>query len=127
VNKIVQKKTLSSDVYEMVVEAPLIARARKAGQFIIVQIDTDWGERNPLTIADADPAAGTITIVFQSVGASTHSSRRRVSATTSKTSSAPWAPPTHIEKVGTVVCVGGGIGFAPLHPIAQAMKAAGNK
>jgi ferredoxin--NADP+ reductase len=127
VNKIVQKKTLSSDVYEMVVEAPLIARARKAGQFIIVQIDTDWGERIPLTIADADPAAGTITIVFQSVGASTHKLAEKSVGDYVENILGPLGTPTHIEKVGTVVCVGGGIGVAPLHPIAQAMKAAGNK
>ena len=71
-NKIITKKQLSADVYEMCVEAPFIAQARKAGQFLILQIDTDWWERIPLTIADADENAGTITMVFQAVGASTH-------------------------------------------------------
>ena len=68
-NKIVKKKQLSAEVFEIEVEAPLIAQNRKAGQFIIVQIDSEWGERIPLTIADADPNAGTITMVFQTVGA----------------------------------------------------------
>lgn len=126
-NKILAKKQLSADVYELTVEAPLIARARKAGQFVIVQIDTDWGERIPLTIADADPAAGTMTLVFQAVGASTHRLAEKKVGDHVENILGPLGNPTHIEKFGTVVCVGGGIGVAPLHPIAQAMKAAGNK
>jgi ferredoxin--NADP+ reductase len=126
VNKIITKKQLSGDVYEMVVEAPLIARARKAGQFIIVQIDTDWGERIPLTIADADNEKGTITMVFQAVGASTHGLAVKESGDFVENILGPLGNPTHIEKFGTVVCVGGGIGVAPLFPIVQAMKAAGN-
>ncbi len=126
-NKILEKKLLSADVYEMIVEAPLIARARKAGQFVIVQIDTDWGERIPLTIADADDAKGTITIVFQAVGATTHRLAEKQVGEYVENILGPLGNPTHIEKVGTVVCVGGGIGVAPLHPIAKAMKEAGNK
>ena len=126
-NKILEKKLLSADVYEMIVEAPLIARARKAGQFVIVQIDTDWGERIPLTIADADDVKGTITIVFQAVGATTHRLAEKQVGEFVENILGPLGNPTHIEKVGTVVCVGGGIGVAPLHPIAKAMKAAGNK
>ncbi|GHV87487.1 ferredoxin-NADP+ reductase subunit alpha [Spirochaetia bacterium] len=126
-NKIISKKQLSADVYEMTVEAPLIARARKAGQFLIVQIDTDWGERVPLTIADADPAAGAVTIVFQTVGASTHKLGAKEPGEYVENILGPLGNPTHIEKFGTVVCVGGGIGVAPLFPIVQAMKAAGNK
>ncbi|GHU89235.1 ferredoxin-NADP+ reductase subunit alpha [Spirochaetia bacterium] len=125
-NKIISKKQLSADVYEMTVEAPLIARARKAGQFLIVQIDTDWGERVPLTIADADVAAGTVTIVFQTVGASTHKLAVKEPGEYVENILGPLGNPTHIEKFGTVVCVGGGIGVAPLFPIVQAMKAAGN-
>ncbi|GHT55732.1 ferredoxin-NADP+ reductase subunit alpha [Spirochaetia bacterium] len=125
-NKIISKKQLSADVYEMTVEALLIARARKAGQFLIVQIDTDWGERVPLTIADADPAAGTVTIVFQTVGASTHKLAVKKPGEYVENILGPLGNPTHIEKFGTVVCVGGGIGVAPLFPIVQAMKAAGN-
>jgi ferredoxin--NADP+ reductase len=126
-NKIISKKQLSADVYEMVVEAPLIARARKAGQFIIVQIDTDWGERIPLTIADADPEQGTLTMVFQTVGASTHKLAVKEPGEAVENILGPLGNPTHIEKFGTVVCVGGGIGVAPLFPIVQAMKAAGNR
>ncbi|MFP3091180.1 sulfide/dihydroorotate dehydrogenase-like FAD/NAD-binding protein [Treponema sp. TIM-1] len=126
-NKIISKKQLSADVYEVVVEAPLIARARKAGQFIIVQIDTDWGERIPLTIADADPEKGTLTMVFQTVGASTHKLAAKEPGDTVENILGPLGNPTHIEKFGTVVCVGGGIGVAPLYPIVQAMKAAGNR
>ena len=126
-NKILSKKQLSADVYELTVEAPLIARARKAGQFVIVQIDTDWGERIPLTIADADAKAGTMTLVFQAVGASTHRLAAKNVGEYVDNILGPLGNPTHIEKFGTVVCVGGGIGVAPLHPIAQAMKAAGNR
>ncbi|MDR2482210.1 MAG: sulfide/dihydroorotate dehydrogenase-like FAD/NAD-binding protein [Treponema sp.] len=126
-NKIISKKQLSAEVYEMEVEAPLIARARKAGQFIIVQIDTDWGERVPLTIADADPEAGTLTMVFQSVGATTHKLAVKEPGEYVENILGPLGNPTHIERFGTVVCVGGGIGVAPLYPIVQAMNAAGNK
>lgn len=126
-NKIVKKKQLSAEVFEMEVEAPLIAQNRKAGQFIIVQIDSEWGERIPLTIADADPKAGTITMVFQTVGASTHRLAAKNVGDYVENILGPLGNPTHIEKFGTVVCVGGGIGVAPLHPIAQAMKAAGNR
>ncbi|GHV38664.1 ferredoxin-NADP+ reductase subunit alpha [Spirochaetia bacterium] len=125
-NKIISKKQLSADVYEMTVEAPLIARARKAGQFLIVQTDTNWGERVPLTIADADAAAGTVTIVFQTVGATTHKLAVKEPGEYVENILGPLGNPTHIEKFGTAVCVGGGIGVAPLFPIVQAMKAAGN-
>jgi ferredoxin--NADP+ reductase len=125
-NRILSKKQLSEEVYEMIVEAPLIARARKAGQFIIVQIDTDWGERVPLTIADADAAAGTVTIVFQTVGATTHKLALKNEGEYIENILGPLGNPTHVEKFGRVVCVGGGIGVAPLYPIVQAMKAAGN-
>ncbi|OHE70405.1 MAG: ferredoxin-NADP reductase [Treponema sp. RIFOXYC1_FULL_61_9] len=126
-NKILAKKKLSADVYELLVEAPLIARARKAGQFVIVQIDTDWGERIPLTIADADSAAGTVTLVFQAVGATTHKLAEKEVGDHVENILGPLGNPTHVKKYGTVVCVGGGIGVAPLHPIAEALKAAGNK
>jgi ferredoxin--NADP+ reductase len=126
VNKILTKKQLSQDVYEMTVEAPLIAMSRKAGQFVIVQIDTDWGERIPLTIADADAGEGTVTIVFQTVGATTHKLAAKKAGQHIENILGPLGNPTHIEKFGRVVCVGGGIGVAPLYPIVQAMKAAGN-
>ncbi|MCL2880646.1 MAG: sulfide/dihydroorotate dehydrogenase-like FAD/NAD-binding protein [Treponema sp.] len=125
-NRILSKKQLSADVYEMEAEAPLIARSRKAGQFIILMIDSEWGERIPLTIADADPRKGTITIVFQTMGATTHR-LARMAPGDQISILGPLGNPTHIEKFGSVVCVGGGIGVAPLFPIVQAMKAAGNK
>jgi ferredoxin--NADP+ reductase len=125
-NRILSKKQLSADVYEMVVEAPLVTRARKAGQFIILQIDTDWGERIPLTIADADSEKGTLTIVFQTVGATTLKLAAREPGGYVENILGPLGNPTHIEKFGNVACVGGGIGVAPLYPIVQALKAAGN-
>ena len=126
-HRIISKKQLSQDVFRFVVEAPLIAQERKAGQFVIVQLDTDWGERIPLTIADADPAAGTVTLIFQAVGASTRKMSWMNEGDEIANLVGPLGRPTHIEKFGHVVCVGGGIGVAPMHPIAQAMKAAGNR
>ena len=126
-NRILSKKQLSADVFQMEVEAPLIARARKAGQFIILQIDTNWGERIPLTIADADSEKGTITTVFQCVGSTTHRLAHKEPGEFVENILGPLGNPTHIEKFGNVVCVGGGIGVAPLYPIVQAMKEAGNK
>ena len=125
-NRILNKKLLSEDVYRIEVEAPNIARERKAGQFVIVQSDTEWGERIPLTIADADPDRGSITLVFQTVGASTHKLAVKEPGDEIAVLG-PLGNPTHIEKFGEVVCVGGGIGVAPLHPIVQALKAAGNR
>ncbi len=126
-NRIITRTQLSAEVFRMEIEAPLIARERKAGQFVIVQVDLDWGERVPLTIADADPVAGTITLIFQSVGRTTHLLADKQVGDAVAAILGPLGQPTHIEKFGTVVCVGGGIGVAPMHPIAQAMKAAGNQ
>jgi len=126
-NKIIYKQQLSSDVYKMRIEAPLIAKERRAGQFIIVQIDSHFGERIPLTIADADPVEGSITIIFQAVGRTTHLLAIKAVGDTVQHVVGPLGQPTHIEKFGRVICVGGGIGVAPMHPIAQAMKAAGNE
>jgi ferredoxin--NADP+ reductase len=126
-NRILKKTQLSDDVYRMEVEAPLIARERKPGQFIILQIDDQLGERIPLTIADADPARGSITLIFQAVGRTTHLLAEKQEGDTIAALLGPLGQPTHIEKVGHAVCVGGGIGVAPLHPIAQALKAAGNR
>ncbi len=125
--KIVKKQQLSENVYRMDIEAPLIASERKAGQFIILQVNTEYGERVPLTIADADPVAGTITIIFQTVGATTMKLANFNEGDSLPALLGPLGKPTHVEKRGHVVCVGGGIGVAPMHPIAQAMKAAGNK
>jgi ferredoxin/flavodoxin---NADP+ reductase len=125
-SKILSKLRLSDEVYRFDVEAPLVARERKAGQFVIVQVDEDFGERIPLTIADADPGAGSVTLVFQAVGASTHALAEK-EVGDSITLLGPLGNPTHIERFGMAVCVGGGIGLAPLHPIVQALKAAGNE
>ncbi len=126
-NKILQKQQLSETVFSMRVEAPLIARERKAGQFIILQVDDEFGERIPLTIADADPSEGWIRLIFQAVGRTTKLLAQLEEGDSIAALVGPLGTPTHIEKFGTVVCVGGGIGVAPLHPIAQAMKAAGNR
>lgn len=125
-SKILFKKQLSKDVYMMRLDAPLISEERAAGQFIILQIDEDYGERIPLTIADANQKEGTITIIYQVVGKTTLQLSMMEVGEEIPTLVGPLGRPTHIEKFGTVVCVGGGIGVAPLHPIAQALKNAGN-
>ena len=125
--KIIEKQQLSADVFFMRVMAPEIARNRKAGQFVLVQLDLEFGERVPLTIADANADEGWIALVFQTVGATTLKLSRLNEGEEVAAILGPLGNPTHIEKVGTVVCVGGGIGVAPLYPIAQAYKAAGNK
>jgi len=126
-SKILYKEQLSDAVYLMRLEAPMIAEERKAGQFIILQVDIDYGERIPLTIADADMEEGSITIIFQVVGKTTDELSRMNVGDEIPVLVGPLGNATHIKNYGTVVCVGGGIGVAPMHPIAQAMKAAGNK
>ncbi|MBC8205574.1 MAG: sulfide/dihydroorotate dehydrogenase-like FAD/NAD-binding protein [Kiritimatiellales bacterium] len=126
-NRILEKKQLSETVFQMRIDAPLIASERQAGQFIILQLCKDYGERIPLTIADADPDEGSITIIFQAVGGTTKKLAQMNVDDKIAALVGPLGTPTHIENFGTVVCVGGGIGVAPLHPIAQALKAAGNK
>ena len=103
------------------------AQERQPGQFIILQLDTEFGERVPLTIADADVQEGSITIIFQAVGKSTKLLAQMAVGEKIANLVGPLGKPTHIEKFGTVVCVGGGIGVAPMYPIAQGMKRAGNK
>lgn len=126
-NLVRNRRQLSAEVFRLEIEAPLVSRARKAGQFVIVQVDQDWGERVPLTIADANPDAGTITLIFQTVGRTTHLLAAKQPGESLAAVLGPLGQPTHIENFGWVVCVGGGIGVAPMHPIAQAMKAAGNR
>lgn len=126
-NNIITKKQLSKDVFLMEIYAPLIASERQAGQFIILQLDDDYGERIPLTIADADISKGTITIIFQVVGKTTYKLSHYNVGDTIDSVVGPLGKPTHIENYGTAVCVGGGIGVAPLHPIAQKLKEIGNK
>ena len=127
-NKIINKRQLSADVFRFRFEAPHIARERKAGQFLIIQLDNDFAERFPLTIADADAKAGTVDIIFQAVGASTMKLAAMEPGEKIANVLGPLGTPTHIEKMdGPVVCVGGGIGVAPMHPIVQAHKAIGNE
>jgi ferredoxin/flavodoxin---NADP+ reductase len=125
-SKILFKKQLSNDVFLMKLHAPLIAEERSAGQFIMLQVDEDYGERIPLTIADADINEGSITIIFQVVGKSTKQLSELIEGNDIPTLVGPLGKPTHIENFGRIICVGGGIGVAPLHPIAQALKKAGN-
>lgn len=125
-SRILYKQQFSEDIFLMRLHAPLIAEERKAGQFIILQTDDDYGERIPLTIADADTIEGSITIIFQVVGKTTKQLSLMNAGDELPALVGPLGTPTHIEHFGRVVCVGGGIGVAPLHPIAQALKAAGN-
>lgn len=125
-NKIIDKKHFSENVVQLVVEAPLIARSRRPGHFVIVRCG-EGGERIPLTIADADPIAGTINLVIQAVGESTRKICALEPGEYLTDVVGPLGKPTHIEKYGTVVCCGGGVGVAPLLPIIKAMKEAGNR
>ena len=126
--KILEKKQLSADVFRMKIEAPLIAEERKAGQFLIIQVDQNFGERIPLTIANADAEEGFIEIIFQAVGATTQKLSRMNVGDSIENVLGPLGKPTHIEKKdGPVVCVGGGIGVAPMHPIVEAHHKVGNK
>lgn len=124
--KILVHERIGADVYRMVLEAGLIAQKRKAGQFVIIRID-EHGERIPLTIADAAPDAGTITLIYQAVGKTTNQLATKEVGSYILDVAGPLGRPTHIELFGTAVCIGGGIGKAPLFPIAQALKLAGNK
>lgn len=124
--KIVKKERLSADLVRMVLEAREIAEIRKAGQFIVLRINEE-GERIPLTIADADPKAGTVTIIFQEVGKSTKLLGSMDRDDDILDLAGPLGKPTHIEKFGTAICVGGGVGVAPMYPITEALKEAGNK
>ena len=122
--KILYKETLSDVNKLMVVEAPEVAAKARAGQFVIVRID-EHGERIPLTIADYDREAGTITIIFQEVGKTTMQMGTLHPGDSLATFTGPLGHPTEIEQYGTVVCVGGGVGIAPIYPIARALKEEG--
>ena len=125
-NKIVKKEQFSEKVFKLVVEAPLIAKSRKAGHFVIVRVG-EQGEHMPLTIADSDVEAGTITLVVQKVGYSSTKLCNLNEGDYITDVVGPLGQATHIEKFGTVVCAGGGVGVAPMLPIIKALKAAGNK
>lgn len=125
-NKIVSKVQFSEKVFKLEVEAPLIAKARRAGHFVIVRVD-EKGERVPLTIAGSDVEKGTITLVIQTVGASTSQLCALNEGDYIADVVGPLGKATHIENYGTVLCAGGGVGTAPMLPIIQALKAAGNR
>ena len=126
--KIIEKKQLSAGVFYMKVNAPEIARNRKAGQFVIVQVEAEFGERVPRTIADADAKEGWIALVFQAVGATTYKLSLKEAGEELPTVLGPLGQPSKIEKYDNpVLVVGGGFGVAPCYPIVQAHKAIGNK
>ena len=125
-NKIVSKENLSENVVRLEIEAPDIAKKRKAGHFVIVKIGTK-GERIPLTISQADAQKGTITLIIQKVGVTSHKVADLKVGDSVTDLVGPLGQATHIEKAGTVLCAGGGVGVAPLLPIVEAMKKAGNK
>ena len=125
-NKLVEKEHFSERVVKLVVEAPLIARSRRPGHFVIVRTG-EHGERIPLTIADADIEKGTITLVVQAVGDSSSKICTLNAGDYLTDVVGPLGQATHIANVGTVVCCGGGVGVAPLLPIVKAMKQAGNR
>ena len=125
-NKIISKRFYSENVAEIVVEAPLIAHSRKAGHFVIVRVDKN-GERMPLTISDADVEKGTITLVVQRIGVSSTKLCALEAGDNVADLVGPLGKATDIRNFGTVVCACGGVGAAPMLPIAQALKQAGNK
>jgi ferredoxin/flavodoxin---NADP+ reductase len=122
---IVEKKILSENVKQLKVKAPLVAKKAQPGQFIILRID-EKGERIPLTIADADPKQGTVTIIFLEVGKTTKQLGTLNIGDSVENFAGPLGMPSEVKKYGTVVCVGGGVGIAPLYPIVKALKEAGN-
>jgi ferredoxin--NADP+ reductase len=124
--KIVKKEILAEKIKLIELEAPLIANKALPGQFVVIRID-EAGERIPLTIADKDPKKGTITIVFQEAGASTMKLGMLKVGDFVLNLLGPLGQPTHIEKYGHVVVIGGGVGIAEIHPIIKAMREAGNK
>ena len=125
-NKIINKEHFSEKVFKLEIEAPLIAKSRKAGHFVIVRVG-EKGERMPLTIAGADVKKGTITLVVQEVGLSSTRLCELNEGDYITDVVGPLGQATHIENFGTVVCAGGGVGVAPMLPIVQALKAAGNR
>lgn len=125
-NKIIAKEHFSEKVVKLVVEAPLIAKSRRAGHFVIVRVG-EKGERLPITIAEADIEKGTITLVVQAIGKSSSKLCALNPGDYITDVVGPLGQATHVEKLGTVVCCGGGVGVAPLLPIVEAFKKAGNR
>jgi ferredoxin--NADP+ reductase len=122
---ITEKTVLAPTITKYVIKAPFIARKRKAGNFVMIRVDAT-GERIPLTIADSDPAAGTITLIVQAIGKTTKLLATKNAGECVQDVVGPLGNPTPIENHGTVTCIGGGVGTAELYPIACALKAAGN-
>lgn len=125
-NKIIEKVSLSDNVVKMILEAPVIAQKRKAGQFIILKIN-EKGERIPLTIVDSDAQKGTITIIFQVVGKTTAQLAGLKAGDSLQDVQGPLGKPTEIENYGRVVCIGGGVGVGVVYPVIVALKKAGNE
>lgn len=123
--KILKREILGPQMVLMVLDAKSIAKTAEPGQFVIVRVD-EKGERIPLTIADFDRAKGTITIVFQKIGKTTHLLAEKNEGDFISDVAGPLGNPTEIEKFGKVVCVGGGIGIAPVYPISRKLKEEGN-
>ena len=124
--KILSKKRLADSIVELKILAPEITRNACAGQFVVV-ISDENGERIPLTIADFDRRAGSVTIIFQEAGSSTFSLGRKEPGESLSAVLGPLGKATHLEKFGTVICVGGGVGIAEMWPVAKALKASGNR
>jgi len=124
---ILEKRQISEKVFLMRIRAPYVVEHRKPGQFVLISLDKDYGERIPLTIADVNPQDGSITLIFQSVGYTTGLLAQKNVGDKLAAVLGPLGQPTKIERVGHVVCVGGGIGTATMHPIAEAFKKAGNR
>lgn len=125
-HKILYKEKLGPDITLYRFEAPDVAAYRQPGQFVLIRVSED-GERIPITIADVDRDQGTVTLIIQSVGKTTLELAHMKVGESIPDIAGPLGTPTHIEKVGHVLCVGGGIGTAPLYPVAKAMKDAGNR
>jgi len=122
---IIEKKILSDNVKQFKIKAPLVAKKAKAGQFIILRID-EKGERIPLTISDFDKKEGTITIIFMEVGKTTIQLGKMNQGDKIMNFTGPLGEPSEIKKYGTIVCIGGGVGIAPLFPIIKSLKESGN-
>jgi glutamate synthase (NADPH/NADH) small chain len=125
-NEIVEKKQLAPSITQFKLYVPDIAKKVKPGQFVVLRAD-DYAERIPLTVADFDRKAGLITIIFQTVGSSTQKMEKYEAGQAILDVVGPLGKPSHIEKFGTVVCVGGGVGVAPVYPIAKALFEKGNE
>jgi NAD(P)H-flavin reductase len=124
--KIVAKEKLSPSIDFMKVEAPAVARKAQAGQFVVIRVD-EVGERIPLTLADWDEKEGTVTLVAMQVGTSTYKLSSLNTGNSILNLVGPLGLPSEIEKFGNVVCIGGGVGIAPVYPITRSLKKAGNK